>query len=70
MRTHSPPHPGEIIRKRCPEPLNLSMWDAASVLGDSRNTPSAMLNARAGVSPELAVQLWTVPGEEASNASR
>lgn len=28
MRMHNPPHPGEIIRKLCLEPLDLSVTDA------------------------------------------
>jgi antitoxin HigA-1 len=57
MRMHNPPHPGEIIRKLCLEPLGLSVTDAASALGISRKTLSALLNGRAGISPEMAVRL-------------
>ena len=57
MRMHNPPHPGEIIRKLCLEPLNLSVTDAAAALGISRKTLSALLNGRAGISPEMAVRL-------------
>jgi len=54
---HNPPHPGEIIRELCLEPLALSVTDAAKALGVSRKTLSAVLNGRAGVSPEMAVRL-------------
>ena len=54
---HNPPHPGEIIRELCLEPLGLSVTDAAKALGVSRKTLSAVLNGRAGVSPEMAVRL-------------
>lgn len=54
---HNPPHPGEILRTLCLEPLNLSVTDAAKALGVSRKTLSAVLNGRAGVSPEMAVRL-------------
>ncbi len=57
MRMHNPPHPGEIIRKLCLEPLDLSVTDAAGALGVSRKTLSALLNGRAGISPEMAVRL-------------
>ena len=57
MRMHNPPHPGEIIRKLCLEPLDLSVTDAAAALGVSRKTLSALLNGRAGISPEMAVRL-------------
>ena len=54
---HNPPHPGEIIRELCLEPLGLSVTGAAKALGVSRNTLSAVLNGRAGISPEMAVRL-------------
>lgn len=56
-RTHNPPHPGEILRELCLKPLGLSVTDAAKALGVSRKTLSAVLNGRAGVSPEMAVRL-------------
>jgi addiction module HigA family antidote len=54
---HNPPHPGEILRSLCLEPLGLSVTDAAKALGISRKTLSAVLNGRAGISPEMAVRL-------------
>jgi addiction module HigA family antidote len=54
---HNPPHPGEIIRELCLEPLGISVTDAAKALGVSRKTLSAILNGRAGISPEMAVRL-------------
>ena len=54
---HRPPHPGEILRELCLVPLNLTVTDAAKALGVSRTTLSAILNARAGISPEMAVRL-------------
>ena len=33
MRMHNPPHPGEIIKALCLEPLGLSVTDAAKALG-------------------------------------
>ena len=57
MLMHNPPHPGEILRGLCLEPLNLSVTDAAIALGVSRKTLSAILNGRAGISPEMAVRL-------------
>jgi len=57
MRMHNPPHPGEILRSLCLEPLGLSVTDAAAALGVSRKTLSAILNGRAGISPEMAVRL-------------
>jgi addiction module HigA family antidote len=54
---HSPPHPGEIIRELCLEPLGLSITDAAAGLGVSRKTLSSIINGRAGISPEMALRL-------------
>jgi addiction module HigA family antidote len=57
MNMHNPPHPGEIIRDLCLEPLGLSVTDAASALGVSRKTLSSILNGRSGISPEMALRL-------------
>ena len=57
MLMHNPPHPGKVLRGLCLEPLNLSVTDAAAALGVSRKTLSAILNGRAGISPEMAVRL-------------
>lgn len=57
MKMHNPPHPGEIIRTLCLEPLGLTVTQAAEALGVSRKTLSAILNRRAGISPEMAVRL-------------
>ena len=57
MQMHNPPHPGEVIRGLCLEPLGLSVTDAAKGLGVTRKTLSAILNGRAGISPEMALRL-------------
>ncbi len=57
MLMHNPPHPGEVLRKLCLEPLDLSVTEAAKALGVSRKTLSAILNGRAGISPEMAIRL-------------
>jgi addiction module HigA family antidote len=57
MTMHNPPHPGEVIRELCLEPLGLSVTEAAEGLGVSRKTLSAILNGRAGISPEMAIRL-------------
>ena len=54
---YDPPHPGEIIKELCLEPLGLSVTRAAEALGVSRKTLSAILNGRAGISPEMALRL-------------
>ena len=57
LRMHNPPHPGEVLRELCFEPLGISVTDAAKALGVSRKTLSSILNGRAGISPEMAVRL-------------
>lgn len=57
MRMHNPPHPGEILKTLCLEPLGITVTDAAKALDVSRKTLSAILNGRAGISPEMAVRL-------------
>src|SRR5688500_7772659 len=57
MLMHNPPHPGEVLRELCLEPLGLSVTAAAKALGISRKTLSALLNRHAGISPEMAVRL-------------
>ena len=54
---HNPLHPGEVLRDLCLEPLGLTITDAAAALGVSRKTLSAILNGRAGISPEMALRL-------------
>lgn len=57
MNMHNPPHPGEILRELCLEPLELTVTDAAQGLGVSRKTLSAILNGRSGISPEMSLRL-------------
>lgn len=67
MRMHNPPHPGEIIKSLCLEPLGLSVTEAARALGVSRKTLSAILNGRGGISPEMAVRLSIAFGTSAES---
>jgi addiction module HigA family antidote len=57
MKMHKPPHPGEVLRELCLEPLGLTVTRAAAALDVSRKTLSAILNGRAGISPEMAIRL-------------
>jgi antitoxin HigA-1 len=54
---YDPPHPGEVLRELCLEPLNLTVTAAAQALGVSRKTLSRILNGRSGISAEMAVRL-------------
>ncbi len=57
MLMHNPPHPGEVLKELCIEPLGITVTDAAKGLGISRKTLSSILNGKAGISPEMAVRL-------------
>ena len=62
MRMHNPPHPGEIIRELCLEPLNVSVTKAAQALGVTRKTFSTLVNGHSGISPEMSLRLSKVFG--------
>jgi len=57
MRMHNPPHPGEVLRELCLEPLGISVTAAAKALGVARKTLSSILNGHSGISPEMAIRL-------------
>lgn len=57
MRMHNPPHPGEILKELCIDPLGITITEAAEALGVSRKTLSTILNGRAGISAEMAIRL-------------
>ncbi len=67
MKMHNPPHPGEVLRELCIKPMGLSITEAAEALGVSRKTLSAILNGRAGISPEMAVRLSLAFGTSAES---
>ena len=62
MGMHNPPHPGEIIKEFCIEPLGLTVTRAAETLGVTRKTFSMLLNGKSGISPEMALRLSKVFG--------
>ncbi|MDA3799901.1 MAG: HigA family addiction module antitoxin [Kiritimatiellae bacterium] len=57
MKMHNPPHPGEVLRELCLEPLGISVTAAAKALGVARKTLSSILNGHSGISPEMAIRL-------------
>ena len=67
MKMHNPPHPGEVLRELCLEPLGLSVTRAYEALGVTRKTLSAILNKRAGISPEMAIRLSKAFGTSAES---
>jgi addiction module HigA family antidote len=62
MTMKNPPHPGLVVLQECIEPSGLSITDAAVALGVTRNTLSELVNAKRGISPEMAVRLSKVFG--------
>jgi addiction module HigA family antidote len=53
----NPPHPGDFIRTEIIEALELSVTEAAKILGVSRPTLSILLNARGNLSGEMALRI-------------
>jgi len=57
MTMLNPPHPGEVIRELCLEPLGLTVTAAAEGLGVTRKAFSELLNGHSGISSEMALRL-------------
>ena len=57
MPMHNPPHPGEIVKWDCLEPLGLTVTRAAQGLGVSRQAMSRLVNGKAELSVEMALRL-------------
>lgn len=60
-----PVHPGRIVKGSLDE-LALSVTAGAKMLNVSRPTLSALINGRAGISPEMAVRLSKTVGSTAA----
>ena len=56
MAMLNPCHPGEILRDNL-DAAELSVTDAASRLGCTRQALSRLLNGKAGISPAMAIAL-------------
>ena len=52
-----PSHPGEFIREEILAELGLSVARASAILGVRRATLSDLVNARAALSPEMALRI-------------
>jgi addiction module HigA family antidote len=57
MMQFAPPHPGEILKRDYLEALGITVTLAAEGLGIARKNLSAIINLRAGISPEMALRL-------------
>ncbi len=54
---HNPPHSGIFLNETVIKPLELGVTETAQRLGMSRTALSRVLNGKAGISPDLTVQL-------------
>ena len=53
----APSHPGDFIRTEIIEELGLNVTKSAKILGVRRATLSDLLNAKAALSPEMALRI-------------
>jgi len=68
MEMHNPAHPGEVLKEfYLPEGMGVS--EAAKKLGVSRQTLSAIINGRAGISAEMAMRLSKALGTSPTSGS-
>ena len=57
IRMKNPAHPGGFVKAEIIEPLELSVTEAARVLGITRAALSTFLNERASLSPDMAIRI-------------
>ena len=55
--TRRPTHPGNVFLEDVMKPLNLTVTDAARMLGVSRKALSEFVNEKASLSPEMAIRI-------------
>ncbi len=63
MNQYKPPHPGETLREDVLPALKLTVTQASEQLGVTRAALSRILNARAAISPVMALRLESWLGE-------
>ena len=66
----NPPHPGGIIRRQVIGPLGLSVSQAASLLGVTRQTLSLLLNERTDLSSQMALRIEKAFGPKMDHLMR
>jgi len=57
IHLENPPHPGSFVKTELIDPLGLSVKEAATVLGITRQALSTFLNGQSDLSPEMAIRL-------------
>ena len=65
-RALPPAHPGTVLSELFMKERNLTITELAKGLGMTRANLSAVINERAGISPELAVKLSAAFGNSAT----
>jgi addiction module HigA family antidote len=70
MAMKNPPHPGGLIRREIIEPLGLSVTEAASALGVTRQALSNLLNERTALSPDMALRIEKAFGPKMDHLMR
>jgi addiction module HigA family antidote len=66
----SPPHLGGFIRREIIEPLGLSVTEAASALGVTRQALSNLLNERTSLSADMALRIEKAFGPKMDHLMR
>jgi len=57
MPMKNPPHPGEVLKDLCIEPLGKTLTDIAKNLGVSRKTLSDLVNGKRSLSLDMAIRI-------------
>ena len=70
MPMRNPVHPGIILRTEIVEAYNLSVTDAAKLLGVSRPALSNLLNGKADLSGEMAIRFQKAFGVDMETMMR
>lgn len=66
-RMHNPPHPGEVLRDGVFTGTGITVTDFARRIGVTRVTLSNVLNAKNGISADMAVRLAAALGGSAES---
>jgi addiction module HigA family antidote len=70
MPMKNPPHVGGFIRREIVVPLGLSVTDAASALGVTRQALSNLLNERTSLSADMALRIEKAFGPKMDHLMR
>ncbi len=60
--TRKPTHPGNVFLEDVMKPRNLTVTEAARLLGVSRKALSEFVNEKAALSPEMAIRISKATG--------